>query len=301
MITPCIWSRSWSSCGCVASGPRSTRPTTGCRRRSVRRSSRRSRSWRSPATRTSRAAPCRSATATGRSATTFRSTRRWSTSSRWSGRGRMSARRRRSAAHGGRAVSDETFLVTGGAGFVGGHLMRRLLSDHPDARVVSLDNYFTGTEKNHVDDAASDLPARSRRSTSPRRGRTPACLDPVGRVPPGRILPHRAVVRRGRHDLGLQHARHQGSRQVREGARAKLVYAGFQLEVRQRRAGREPEPVRVDEGEERRVHPELRDLVRPRLRHHVLLQRLRAGPDPRRARTRRSSASSRISTSAACR
>jgi UDP-glucose 4-epimerase len=49
-------------------------------------------------------------------------------------------------------VSGPTFLVTGGAGFVGSHLMRRLLSDHPDAQVVSLDNYFTGTEANHVDD-----------------------------------------------------------------------------------------------------------------------------------------------------
>jgi len=49
-------------------------------------------------------------------------------------------------------VSGETYLVTGGAGFVGAHLMRRLLADRPDARIVSLDNYFTGTEKNHVDD-----------------------------------------------------------------------------------------------------------------------------------------------------
>jgi UDP-glucose 4-epimerase len=49
-------------------------------------------------------------------------------------------------------VSGETYLVTGGAGFVGSHLMRRLLSEHPDARVVSLDNYFTGTPANHVDD-----------------------------------------------------------------------------------------------------------------------------------------------------
>jgi len=49
-------------------------------------------------------------------------------------------------------VSGETYLVTGGAGFVGGHLMRRLLSEHPDAHVVSLDNYFTGSEKNHVND-----------------------------------------------------------------------------------------------------------------------------------------------------
>ena len=49
-------------------------------------------------------------------------------------------------------MSGETYLVTGGAGFVGGHLMRRLLSEHPDAHVVSLDNYFTGSEKNHVND-----------------------------------------------------------------------------------------------------------------------------------------------------
>ena len=44
------------------------------------------------------------------------------------------------------------YLVTGGAGFVGSHLVRRLLRDHPDGRVVSLDNYFTGTPASHVDD-----------------------------------------------------------------------------------------------------------------------------------------------------
>jgi UDP-glucose 4-epimerase len=43
-------------------------------------------------------------------------------------------------------------LVTGGAGFVGSNVIRRLLVEHPDARVVSLDNYFTGSEANHVDD-----------------------------------------------------------------------------------------------------------------------------------------------------
>ena len=52
-----------------ASGPRWTTPTTGCRRRSAPRSSRRSRSWRSPATRTWPTARSRSATATARSAT----------------------------------------------------------------------------------------------------------------------------------------------------------------------------------------------------------------------------------------
>jgi len=40
-------------------------------------------------------------------------------------------------------------LVTGGAGFVGSHLCERLLKDGYE--VYSLDNYFTGSEKNHID------------------------------------------------------------------------------------------------------------------------------------------------------
>jgi UDP-glucose 4-epimerase len=50
-------------------------------------------------------------------------------------------------------MTGRMFLVTGGAGFVGSNLVRRLLLDFPDARVVSVDNYFTGTEANHVADA----------------------------------------------------------------------------------------------------------------------------------------------------
>lgn len=42
----------------------------------------------------------------------------------------------------------KTALVTGGAGFVGSHLCERLLRD--GYRVVSLDNYFTGTKENHI-------------------------------------------------------------------------------------------------------------------------------------------------------
>ena len=42
-------------------------------------------------------------------------------------------------------------LVTGGAGFVGSHLCERL-SRIPNHEVYSLDNYFTGTENNHVPD-----------------------------------------------------------------------------------------------------------------------------------------------------
>lgn len=39
-------------------------------------------------------------------------------------------------------------LVTGGAGFVGSHLCRRLHAD--GHQVISLDNYFTGSRENHV-------------------------------------------------------------------------------------------------------------------------------------------------------
>jgi len=40
-------------------------------------------------------------------------------------------------------------VVTGGAGFIGSHLCERLVSD--GYKVISLDNYFTGSKENHVD------------------------------------------------------------------------------------------------------------------------------------------------------
>ncbi|GAA2884369.1 NDP-sugar dehydratase or epimerase [Actinoplanes cyaneus] len=46
----------------------------------------------------------------------------------------------------------QTLLVTGGAGFVGTALIKSLLTEFPDATVVSLDNYFTGSGENHVHD-----------------------------------------------------------------------------------------------------------------------------------------------------
>ncbi|MHB8913406.1 MAG: NAD-dependent epimerase/dehydratase family protein [Minisyncoccota bacterium] len=39
-------------------------------------------------------------------------------------------------------------LVTGGAGFIGSHLCARLIAE--GNRVISLDNYFTGSRENHV-------------------------------------------------------------------------------------------------------------------------------------------------------
>jgi len=40
-------------------------------------------------------------------------------------------------------------LVTGGAGFIGSHLCERLVRE--GHKVISLDNYFTGTRENHVE------------------------------------------------------------------------------------------------------------------------------------------------------
>ena len=45
-------------------------------------------------------------------------------------------------------TEQKTIVVTGGAGFVGSRLCARLAQD--GHRVISLDNYFTGSEVNHV-------------------------------------------------------------------------------------------------------------------------------------------------------
>jgi len=46
-------------------------------------------------------------------------------------------------------LNNKKILVTGGAGFVGSHLCEKLVSVNNE--VYSLDNYFTGSEKNHID------------------------------------------------------------------------------------------------------------------------------------------------------
>jgi len=43
----------------------------------------------------------------------------------------------------------KTILITGGAGFIGSHLCERLVKDKRN-KVISLDNYFTGSENNHI-------------------------------------------------------------------------------------------------------------------------------------------------------
>ena len=49
-------------------------------------------------------------------------------------------------------MESRNIIVTGGAGFVGSHLIGKLLATYPDVRVTSIDNYFTGRRENHLDD-----------------------------------------------------------------------------------------------------------------------------------------------------
>jgi len=46
-------------------------------------------------------------------------------------------------------MTEKLILVTGGAGHVGSHLVEQLVAD-PRNHVISLDNYFNGSEENHI-------------------------------------------------------------------------------------------------------------------------------------------------------
>src|SRR3989344_5095732 len=46
----------------------------------------------------------------------------------------------------------KTILVTGGAGFIGSHLIEELVKNKNN-KVISLDNYFTGKKENHIEGA----------------------------------------------------------------------------------------------------------------------------------------------------
>ena len=41
-------------------------------------------------------------------------------------------------------------VITGGAGFVGSNLIEYLLINEKKIKIISLDNYSTGTKKNHI-------------------------------------------------------------------------------------------------------------------------------------------------------
>jgi UDP-glucose 4-epimerase len=45
--------------------------------------------------------------------------------------------------------SKNTIIITGGAGFIGSNLIK-LLIDKTKFKIISLDNYSSGTKKNHI-------------------------------------------------------------------------------------------------------------------------------------------------------
>lgn len=45
-------------------------------------------------------------------------------------------------------LRDDSVLVTGGAGFIGSHLVEQLRKKYPNARIISLDNFSAGFENN---------------------------------------------------------------------------------------------------------------------------------------------------------
>jgi UDP-glucose 4-epimerase len=47
--------------------------------------------------------------------------------------------------------NNEIILVTGGAGFIGSHLLETIRKEYPTSKLISLDNYFTGTHENHIE------------------------------------------------------------------------------------------------------------------------------------------------------
>ncbi len=49
-------------------------------------------------------------------------------------------------------MNKKTILVTGGAGFIGSHLIEELVKNENN-KVISLDNYFTGSKENHIEGA----------------------------------------------------------------------------------------------------------------------------------------------------
>lgn len=62
----------------------------------------------------------------------------------------------------------KNILITGGAGFVGAALIRKLLKKYKNCKIVSIDNYSCGSESNHIDsEKVTYLKKDTRHLTSP--------------------------------------------------------------------------------------------------------------------------------------
>jgi len=119
------------------------------------------------------------------------------------------------------------FVVTGGAGFIGSHLVERLLREHPDATVRVLDDFSTGSEANLPFAAAAGRRLQIVRGDVKR-------LDDVERVAAGAALifhqaAMRSVPRSVADPLGANANNVDGTLHVLEAARrhsvTRVVYA----------------------------------------------------------------------------
>ena len=48
-------------------------------------------------------------------------------------------------------MNNQKILVTGGAGFIGSNLIKKLKEKYKNLNITSLDNYFTGRIENHCE------------------------------------------------------------------------------------------------------------------------------------------------------
>ena len=146
-------------------------------------------------------------------------------------------------------LAGKSVLVTGGAGFIGSHLVDRLITEGPE-RLAVVDNLFLGSERNLADarDAFPDLPSTG--STGPITRRCGELLDGGALRRRVRSLRHPAPDIARTPPLHSGRQRCPGDRDLRAPARGPLRDARPLLDVRGLRLG----GGRAD-GEDHPLHP----------------------------------------------